>query len=43
MEPPASLPFAMGTRWAATAEADPPLEPPEVRVVSQGLAHGLVS
>ena len=43
IEPPASLPFAMGTRCAATADADPPLDPPDVRVVSQGLVHGPVS
>ena len=37
MEPPMSLPWATATMPAATADPDPPLEPPEVRVVSHGL------
>ena len=37
MEPPPSLPAAMGTMPAATAAAAPPLEPPGVRPRSQGL------
>ena len=36
-EPPPSLPEAMGTTPAATAAAEPPLEPPLVREGSQGL------
>ena len=35
-DPPPSPPVAMGARNAATAAAAPPLEPPGVRVVSQG-------
>ncbi len=37
MEPPPSPPWAMGTMRAATAAAEPPLEPPGVRERSQGL------
>src|SRR5260370_36118338 len=37
IEPPPSLPCAIGTMPAATAAAEPPLEPP---VVGEG-AHGL--
>src|SRR5262245_5685290 len=40
MEPPPSEAWAAGTRPAATAAADPPDEPPGVRVVSHGLAVG---
>ncbi len=40
MEPPPSPPWAMGTMPAATAAAEPPLEPPGVRSVSQGLWVG---
>ena len=36
-EPPPSPPVAIGARYAATAAAAPPLEPPGVRVVSHGL------
>jgi hypothetical protein len=36
-EPPPSFPAAIGTMPAATAAAAPPLEPPGVRVKSQGL------
>ena len=35
--PMPSLPWATGTIPAATAAADPPLEPPGVRARSQGL------
>ena len=35
-DPPPSPPVATGARYAATADAAPPLEPPGVRVVSQG-------
>lgn len=35
-----SLPWATGTSRAATAAADPPLEPPGDRVVSQGFRVG---
>ena len=41
-EPPPSLPCAIGTRPAATAAAEPPEEPPGVRVVSHGLRVGPV-
>src|SRR6476661_2418161 len=37
IEPPPSLPCATGARPPATAAAAPPLEPPGVRDVSQGL------
>src|SRR5437763_2515515 len=37
IEPPPSLPVAMGTIPAATAVAEPPLEPAVLRVKSQGL------
>ncbi|MCY1529744.1 hypothetical protein D9M68_649080 [compost metagenome] len=37
MEPPPSLAPAMGTMPAATAAAEPPLEPPGVRDRSHGL------
>ena len=37
IEPPPSLACAIGTMPAATAAAEPPLEPPGERVVSQGL------
>src|SRR3954454_8667779 len=37
VEPPPSLPWATGTRPAATAAPDPPLEPPGVRAGSHGL------
>ena len=37
MDPPVSLPKARGTIPAATAAPEPPLEPPHMRVVSQGL------
>ena len=36
MDPPPSEPIARGTRPAASAAAEPPLEAPEMRVVSQG-------
>src|SRR5579859_7434052 len=37
IEPPPSEPVATGTSPAATAAAEPPEEPPGVRVVSHGL------
>ena len=37
MDPPVSLPIAMKTISAPTAEADPPLEPPGMQSVFQGL------
>src|SRR2546421_4979359 len=37
MEPPMSLLWAPGTMPDATAAAEPPLEPPGLRVTSQGL------
>src|SRR5262249_33030565 len=40
IEPPPSLACAMGTRPAATAAADPPEEPPLVRVKSHGFFVG---
>src|SRR5438105_2659443 len=40
IEPPPSLACATGVRPAATAAADPPLEPPGVRVRSHGLQVG---
>jgi hypothetical protein len=38
IDPAVSLPSAAATRPAATAAADPPLEPPAIRPSSQGLA-----
>src|SRR3954447_21242212 len=46
IEPPPSLAVANGTRPAATAAAEPPLDPPGVRLVSHGLRvvpHAFVS
>ena len=40
MEPPPSLPVAMVQSPAAKAAPAPPLEPPGVRSVFQGLRHG---
>ena len=37
IDPPVSLPSAKGAWKAATAAAEPPLEPPGTRSVSQGL------
>ena len=37
IQPPPSPPLATGTMPLATAAAEPPLEPPLVRVRSQGL------
>ena len=39
IEPPPSLPCAIGQRPAAVAAAAPPLDPPGVRAVSHGLRH----
>ncbi len=36
MEPPVSVPVAIGISPAPTAAADPPLDPPGIRDVSQG-------
>ena len=40
IEPPPSLPWAIGTMPEATAEAAPPEDPPGVREVSHGLRAG---
>src|SRR5262249_22227348 len=40
IEPPPSLPCAIGMMLAATATAAPPLEPPDERVRSHGLRVG---
>src|SRR5688572_32953626 len=40
IDPPVSEPRARGTQPAATAAADPPLEPPGVRSVAHGLRTG---
>ncbi len=40
IEPPPSLACATATMRAATAAADPPLEPPVERVTSHGLREG---
>ena len=40
IEPPPSFAWAIGTSPAATAAAEPPLDPPVERVVSQGLRVG---
>src|SRR5581483_12111439 len=39
IDPPPSLPCAIGQSAAAVAAAAPPLEPPGVREVSHGLRH----
>ncbi len=38
MEPPPSVPSDSGTMPAATEATEPPLEPPVVSAMSQGLA-----
>ncbi len=43
IEPPVSDPIATGTRRAATAAPEPPLEPPGTRVRSQGFFVGGVT
>src|SRR5450755_2337554 len=40
IEPPPSLPWAIGTIPAATAAAEPPLDPPGVRSWAHGLWVG---
>ena len=40
IEPPVSEPNASGTHWAATAAADPPLDPPGVVSRFHGLCTG---
>jgi hypothetical protein len=40
IEPPPSLAWAIGTMPAATAAAEPPLDPPVERFVSHGLRVG---
>src|SRR3954468_6265076 len=40
IEPPPSLPCATGSRPPATAAAAPPLEPPAIRLVSNGVTAG---
>ena len=40
MDPPVSEPIASGASKAETAAAEPPEEPPGVRVKSQGLNVG---
>ena len=40
IDPPPSEPCASGTSPAETAVADPPLEPPAISVVSQGVTAG---
>ena len=40
IDPPPSFPWSRGTIRAATAAADPPLDPPAFRVRSQGLCVG---
>ena len=40
IEPPVSVPIAHGAEPAATAAADPPLEPPGTRVSSHGFFTG---
>src|SRR5574343_2001168 len=40
MEPPVSVPVAIGARRAATAAAEPPEEPPGTRLRSQGFFTG---
>ncbi len=40
MEPPVSVPVAAAHRWAATAAAEPPEEPPGTLAASQGFLTG---
>ena len=40
IDPPVSLPSASGTSSAASATAEPPLEPPEIRAGVPGVAGG---
>src|SRR5688572_19744665 len=40
IEPPVSVPVAIGTRRAATAAAEPPEEPPGTRRIAQGFLTG---
>ncbi len=40
IDPPVSDPSASGVRPAATATADPPLDPPGMRSSAQGLRDG---
>ena len=40
MEPPVSEPSASGTMRAATAAAEPPLDPPGIRSICQGFLVG---
>ncbi len=40
IEPPVSDPSETGTHWAATAAAEPPLDPPGERVTSHGFRTG---
>ena len=40
MEPPVSVPIAIGAWYAATAAAEPPLLPPGTRSRAHGLAVG---
>jgi hypothetical protein len=40
VDPPVSLPIAIGTQPVAMAAPDPPLEPPEIRSRSHGLRTG---
>src|SRR5204863_3680746 len=40
IEPPVSVPMAIGDSYAATAAADPPPEPPGIRPRSHGLWVG---
>src|SRR5215510_6020834 len=40
IDPPVSEPSASGTRPAATATAEPPLDPPGMRSVAHGLRAG---
>src|SRR5262245_19763057 len=42
IDPPVSVPIESGAWYAATAAADPPLEPPGTRPRSHGLAVGPV-
>ena len=42
IEPPVSVPRASGASQAATAAAEPPLEPPGMRSRSHGIARRLV-
>ena len=43
MEPPVSVPVAISADRAATADAEPPDEPPGTRLIFSALCHGFIA